>query len=74
MRTRKGLDTLFDYKNHVKVDRTSKLIVAFTVGFRRGREVGFDREARAVAAARTRATAGYQNLEFVVTTDDALRD
>ncbi len=29
--TRKGPDTFFGYKNHVKVDRTSKLIVAFKV-------------------------------------------
>jgi len=29
--TRKGPDTFFGYKNHVKVDRASKLIVAFKV-------------------------------------------
>lgn len=29
--TRKGPDTFFGYKNHVKVDRTSKLIVEFKV-------------------------------------------
>lgn len=29
--TRKGLETFFGYKNHVKVDRASKLIVAYKV-------------------------------------------
>jgi SAM-dependent methyltransferase len=38
-----------------------------------GRVVGFDREARAIELARTRATAaGFGNIEFVTTSDDAL--
>ena len=48
------------------------LLLAEAVG-ETGRVVGFDREARAVGTARARAAAaGYRNVEFVVTADDAL--